>query len=426
MKTILHKLFFILIFVTGFQSNGSGQWILKNNFGPNGEFYDVHFLDESNGFAVGRDGIAPNYFGIIEKTNDGGDTWTSLNVGSAPILFEVAFIDSLIGFAVGDSGTIIKTIDAGLNWTPIVSGTTNRLQSIFFSSPTIGYICGTDIILKTIDSGNSWTSIFLNGTFLSTKFTTIDTGFVVGIIPNPVFGPPLSTFILKTTDGGQSWISKFDVSSTTLRCIQFVSPSIGYAFGDLTQLKTIDAGETWNALPFPTATAVFGVHFPDQITGYAVGIDYTTGQGPLIAKTTDAGATWVKQNVSTAVWLFDVQFINSTIGYAVGARGGVGYEVHKTINGGVSTSVNEFSEDDNFTTFFPNPSTGNFSFQFKVVPKKLKIYNSLGLLMIEENLSETEFQMNMSNFSSGIYFYKVEYNNHTSSGKINLNASSGF
>ena len=94
---------------------------MKNNFGPNGEFYDVHFLDESNGFAVGRDGIAPNYFGIIEKTNDGGDTWTSLNVGSAPILFEVAFIDSLFGFAVGDSGTIIKTIDAGLNWTPIVS-----------------------------------------------------------------------------------------------------------------------------------------------------------------------------------------------------------------------------------------------------------------------------------------------------------------
>ena len=66
-------------------------------------------------------------------------------------LYSVDLPTNNIGFAVGDYGTIIKTIDAGTTWTVQVSGTSENLRSVNFVNSITGYAVGeSGIILKTI------------------------------------------------------------------------------------------------------------------------------------------------------------------------------------------------------------------------------------------------------------------------------------
>ena len=58
------------------------------------------------------------------------------------------------------NGTILKTIDGGTTWTTLSSGTTNDLNSVYFTDANTGYAVGdTGTILKTIDGGTTWTAI---------------------------------------------------------------------------------------------------------------------------------------------------------------------------------------------------------------------------------------------------------------------------
>jgi photosystem II stability/assembly factor-like uncharacterized protein len=70
----------------------------------------------------------------------------------------VYFIDSSTGYAVGWNGTILKTINAGTNWTKLSSGTSNNLMSVCFTDANTGYAVGASgTILKTVNGGTNWT-----------------------------------------------------------------------------------------------------------------------------------------------------------------------------------------------------------------------------------------------------------------------------
>jgi len=66
-------------------------------------------------------------------------------------LFEVVPLDPLNAVAVGANGTILGTIDAGLTWTPRVSGTTHTLFAVAFADDRVGAAVGElGTILKDI------------------------------------------------------------------------------------------------------------------------------------------------------------------------------------------------------------------------------------------------------------------------------------
>jgi hypothetical protein len=56
----------------------------------------------------------------------------------------VQFVDSNTAFAVGNSGTIIKTTDKGVTWTQLNSGAYQDLSGVYFVNPQVGYVVGTD------------------------------------------------------------------------------------------------------------------------------------------------------------------------------------------------------------------------------------------------------------------------------------------
>jgi hypothetical protein len=95
--------------------------------------------------------------GTILRTIDSGLIWSPKTSNTSETLHDIYFISNNIGFAIGDNGTILKTIDAGENWTLQTSGTANHLRSIEFNSTGIGYIAGQNTILTTSD-GTNWNS----------------------------------------------------------------------------------------------------------------------------------------------------------------------------------------------------------------------------------------------------------------------------
>ena len=115
-----------------------------------------------------------------------------------------------------------------------------------------------------------------------------------------------------------------------------------------TILKTTDAGLTWsiNFTPYPDSQPgyyeLYGIDFPDSLTGYAVGNFWGSGWNQtyhaIVLKTTDQGAHWTFQYLGpNGTWLYDVDFPqgNTQIGYA-GGRGGM---ILKTTNGGQDWSA---------------------------------------------------------------------------------------
>ena len=64
---------------------------------------DIKFLDEQTGFLVG-------IFNSLFKTNDGGDTWNSFNLGEYNNLNDIHLADPTHGVAVGENGTILRFV----------------------------------------------------------------------------------------------------------------------------------------------------------------------------------------------------------------------------------------------------------------------------------------------------------------------------
>ena len=86
--------------------------------------------------------------------------WTLQNSGVTANLNDVSGITGNEVLIVGNSGTILKTIDGGVHWVQKTSSTISNLMKIQFVNPTIGYAVGENgTLLKTTDSGESWSTI---------------------------------------------------------------------------------------------------------------------------------------------------------------------------------------------------------------------------------------------------------------------------
>jgi hypothetical protein len=60
---------------------------------------------------------------------------------------------------VGDNGTIIRSVDNGMTWTPVESNTQNSIMSVNFANTNKGIAVGeSSTTLYTNDGGQSWST----------------------------------------------------------------------------------------------------------------------------------------------------------------------------------------------------------------------------------------------------------------------------
>ncbi|MBN8695010.1 MAG: gliding motility-associated C-terminal domain-containing protein [Bacteroidetes bacterium] len=246
---------------------------------------------------------------FLMNKNVCSQTWSPLSSGTTNLLSSMYFLNDLLGFAAGQGGKIIKTTDGGVTWSSLTSGVSVDFGDIRFVDVNTGYAVGrSGVILKTINGGASWTALS-PGVF--PDFARI---FIIG---NDIYVTASSGIIIKSSNAGISWSQLPSSTSTFLYGIYFTDINTGYVVGHLgTILKTVDAGATWTSLASGTSSQLLSVWFTDANNGYAVGGDQASNTA-VILKTTNAGVTWSTQTFSNNFFI-NTRFLNNSTGYATG------------------------------------------------------------------------------------------------------------
>ena len=329
---------------------------------------------------------------------------------------------------------------ATAQWVQQNSTTAINLSTVFFPTDQVGYVVQENgYLLKTTNGGTNWNNIgphYFSGPFW---FTSIDTGYAVGV-----------GGILKTVNGGLTWVDNF-TDSISISAIHFPTKNIGYAqcwnftYDSILIYKTINAGLSWQRINsfmtlngtiggipgsifFTNATtgfllvntdgiykttnggahwvkksntngSLFGISFPSDSIGYVVG-DSTY-------KTTDAGNTWHFQNNPNSTLSYSVSFTDINTGYAVGGDGMTTGTIVKTIDGGINWTLS-FSDPQTFSTvYFSSANTGYVCGQggkiYKYsLPNGIENYNEINSLAIYPNPSNGKFQVSITKNNQAI------------------------
>jgi photosystem II stability/assembly factor-like uncharacterized protein len=178
-----------------------------------GRLSDVHFIDPSLGFATAIVDVPAG--GAIVRTTDGGNIWETVFFDN-DALFSIDFSSEGVGYAVGDNGAMVQTLDNGESWQELESGVSIALRGIDFPSATIGNIVGDNgIILRTENEGQTWiqqtsgtTSNLLGVQCLTDKFGVIvgEQGVILltktGGYPEDTIPPETTCNLSGTLEGG--------------------------------------------------------------------------------------------------------------------------------------------------------------------------------------------------------------------------------
>jgi len=252
---------------------------------------------------------ACNSASFISTALDGAWEWQNPRP-QGNYLWSTSFADPMVGWAVGDRGTILKTTNGGVSWAPQISGTVQPITHVQFLDSSVGYAsCIGGIVLKTVNGGAKWRPQKVGpADFYWVHFNDAGNGWAVGWDSGE---PDTAPGVYRTTDGGEHWAR---ISDSQFYDIHFVDSTHGWAIDYNGIYRTTDGGETWN-VPDPNPTSVYAIEMLDLSTGWAVG-DYG-----LIYKTIDGGDSWNLVPNYEAVTLWAVSFADANHGWAVGDYG---------------------------------------------------------------------------------------------------------
>lgn len=248
--------------------DGGDTWTVQNEFDTNiNIFYRFFFLEPAKGWAVGtkigrgRGGSTTFISNFILRTEDGGKKWITQyeepaekNDDFSDGLWDIYFINSNEGWAVGSKGRILHTKDGGKHWERQKSGTNLVLHDVFFSDAEKGiaigdrsYFLGEDtetdkqakgVVLYTEDGGRHWRPVWKKGQVLVKSIFFLDKG--TGWISVETIEGSL---LLTTRDGGKTW-SEDNINATGR--LYFLDKNRGAIFSDAEYISlTGDGGKTW-------------------------------------------------------------------------------------------------------------------------------------------------------------------------------------
>ncbi len=289
-------------------------WFLQNPYPTPDGLNSIRALDDNTAIAVGISGT-------IIKTTDAGATWNVLESGTSVQLNDIFFPTMTTGYAVGDNpaygepAVVLKTTDGGETWTELSVSINYDLRQIFFIDENTGWIVGDGsygqdgTVIKTTDGGATWVeqSSGIEDELRSVFFVDANTGWVGG-----------ERYCAYTTDGGATW-TPVDVTVEDyqiIKEIQFFNASDGWLVATHALYQTSDGGSSWSEVVPASNTYFSALYFADANNGWV-------SSEEKVYKTTDGGATWTEQIDLPGYgdyYIYGLDFHNST-GWLAGSKG---------------------------------------------------------------------------------------------------------
>lgn len=280
----------------------------------NGVFFQS---DRRTGWAVGNGGR-------IITTADAGASWTMQVSNAGFNLNSVWFTGAGEGWAVGAGGTMVHTVNGGVTWAPVTSNASENLNDVWFATPDTGWVAGANgLVLRTFDHGATWQrSTPTTFDLFSISFSGTRDGWAVGN----------GGVIVGTHDRGLSWfVVTPSITSQALRAVWRRSEPAAWTAGAAGSVPRTVAGvdsTEWELRNAGAANDLYGVCYPGDLIGYAVGVS-GAGVG-IVLRTDDGGVSWQTQAPGTSFRLKDVFFVDAMNGWAVGRNGTI---VHTSTGG---------------------------------------------------------------------------------------------
>lgn len=319
-----------------------------NSFDNQRGIRSIHFKDLMHGFAVG--GSRDGWWRSIYTTSDGGGSWQKkYGYPEQTGLLSVAITNSGKCYAVGYKGVIYRSIDYGISWSQILSGTQSGytgdwISSVFMINDSIGWSAGFrkgiwyyPIIMKTTNGGMIWET---NKEFGNTFDRTTTNVFFIDENTGWVTFYDKGSY--KTTDGGYTWVLSTNPGNEKY----FKNQDTGWSvYSPLGVFKSTDGGNLWTQKSNIPSNSIF---FSDFNNGWAV------GQSGSIIKSTDGGEYWTEKLSGVTEDLNDVHFFNDYQGICVGGNG----KALITMDGGENWSVLNTGNSSTFNSVtFTNSTT---------------------------------------------------------------------
>jgi photosystem II stability/assembly factor-like uncharacterized protein len=354
--------------------------------------YDVHFPSDSVGYCVGDSGT-------VLKSLDIGTSWQQVHSNHAMTFSSVFFTDNMTGYAA--AGDLYKTTDGGLSWNVILTDTNNSVAEVYFVNDSLGFAGAHEKVYRTLDAGATWAvCISAFNDFTTIHFPSPNVGYFIG-------GPGYSDPLFRTNDGGVTFTQIGNQMQSIKESVYFINDTIGYMCGWYVGMvaKTANGGMTWKLMDTINDPQGWDVYFIDEMTGYYLARSYF-GQS-VIRKTVDGGVNWTT-DLATQKDLVTFHFIDPLNAIAVGYQGVI---YKKT-----TTTTGLQKHGRTVVNFYPNPSRGLLQIRNAGLPFHIKMYNMKGDLVREELIaSET---MDISDLPAGMYHIRARFGDRNQSVRV--------
>lgn len=308
-------------------------------------------------------------YATILKSDDRGNTWTRIGIGSAVLknvnLVHLSALNDLTVWAIGSANVIVKTTDGGTSWQQVpspIQADSIELLSIYIHNKMDIWICGSPgIIYHSPDGGNAWTVIgseILNGRFLQGIHAVgADKIYVAGSLglndsrrflagssnggqswdsihspttpmPHPWIGVTSygkdnivvyggASYYYYSNDGGMDWT--YDsvpgtggggTGGADINCLTMLDEDTWWGAFDLEGIFISEnSGSLWEQQQSdgPGGMWLFGIDYFDRKTCVITGCSSSSNEGKIL-QTTDGGQTWQMKYYADA-WIMKVSVV---------------------------------------------------------------------------------------------------------------------
>jgi photosystem II stability/assembly factor-like uncharacterized protein len=380
------------------------NWYLQNSNQSN-QLKGIQMISPTEGWACGD-------AGVLLHTIDAGNTWSLITLTGAD-LHQIVFKDATNGIVVGDNGTVFTTTNGGTNWVSKNSSTSLQLRGTGFTGGSTFFAVGDDgAAIKSTDNGNTWTTL---------NSGTTERLLCVAAVDQNVWVGARNGLMLFSNNGGTSFTTMSNPATDDIKDIQFIDVSIGFAGGSNSFfMYTSNGGANWTSRSAGIQVGLNGLHFVNQNEGWVVG-----GAGTLYS-TTNAGLNWIVLQSQTGQDLNSIHSFDDTNAWAVGNLGVIvtNYSPPTNIENENSAAPNSLVLEQNY----PNPFNPSTKIGFNLPSREfvtLKIYNALGrevAIVLNESFESGyhEIIFDASNLNSGVYYYSISSDKFTNTRKMIL------
>ncbi|MFK7787505.1 MAG: YCF48-related protein [Crocinitomicaceae bacterium] len=374
---------------------------------------DIDFVDSSVGYIVGD-------CTTILKTTDGGENWLELNHTGISTntwsheLVDVDFVDEQIGFVslLNDNHGVYKTVDGGMTWTPASNTSSNMCyKSCTYVNSENDYFIGGAGCFQSAQVNHFVNSVWNISTVNYETFNPGD--YVVELDFNNGIGLAAlnGRYMLRSIDNGATWDSlpaffPSTNSNEVLTSVMFASADTvfaGYEYPNIPGtgfLMSVDAGLTWTNVNIPSFVSPAARDFTKAGNSdiYGGGITASWHDMGVIFETTD-GINWSET--------FVLETINGMDNYGsdvVFAVGDSGYVVTNVPLGNIGVDEGQaFSS----ISIYPNPTTDIITIRNESnEPMVYTLINAQGVVLMEHFEAIDGNTLDLSQMPSGMYFLK--------------------